>query len=274
MRTDERLGGGARLDWVGLRDGMRWLAADPARFSVAFTCRHQGASKAPYDTLNVAYHVGDEPADVTSNRRALAEAVGFDAGRLTTARQVHGTAVRMVSPDDVGSGSSRLSAFEADALVTDVGGAVLAVMVADCVPVVLVDRPHGAAGVVHAGWRGVLGGVLPAAVDRMRTGFGTEPADLVAFIGPHIGGCCLELDDETVEKFREAFGPGAVASPGRVDMEACLRIQLEMAGGGPVSIVSADACTSCDPDTFFSYRRAEGGVTGRQMGIVVVPPSA
>lgn len=273
MLQDERLEGDAKLEWVRPPAGPGWLSAAVSGFMVAFTCRHQGVSVPPYDTLNLAYHVGDEPADVTSNRRAVAEQVGFDAGRLTTARQVHGTAVRVVRPADVGSGSTRMSTFEADALVTDVGGAALAVVVADCVPVVLVDAPHGAAGVVHAGWRGVLDGVLPTAIDKMRTAFGTEAAELLAYIGPHLRGCCLELDEDTVDRFREAFGPAAVSSPGHVDLDACLRAQLQEAAGRPVSVVSTDACTSCDPEAFFSYRRAEGGVTGRQMGIVVLPPA-
>lgn len=275
MREDDRPGRAGGLGWSGPPGGPRWLAADVGGFAVAFTCRHRGSSSTPYDTLNLAYQVGDEPADVTANRRAVAQAIGFDAARLTTARQVHGTGVKVVvGPDDVGSGSVGMSTFEADSLLTDVRGAALAVMVADCVPVVLVDEGSGAAGAVHAGWRGVLEGALPAAIEGMRGAFGTDPAGLVAFIGPHIQGCCLELDDETVERFREAFGPGAVPSPGHVDLEACLRAQLEEAAGESVRVASTDACTACDPVTFFSYRRAPDGVTGRQMGIVLVPPSA
>jgi hypothetical protein len=274
MPTSEGDARVARLAWREAHGGPRWLAAEMAGFAVAFTSRHGGRSRSPYDTLNVAYHVGDEPDDVTSNRSAVAGALGFEAAQLTTARQVHGTEVKVVGPGDVGAGSTGMSTFEADSLVTDVPGTALGVMVADCVPVVLIDRANGAAGVVHAGWRGVLERALPEAVEKMRTALKTGPADLVAFIGPHIKACCLELDEDTVSRFRDAFGPVAIASAGHVDLESCLRAQLREAAGKPVPVVSTDACTACDPGTFFSYRRARDGVTGRQMGIVVVPTSA
>jgi YfiH family protein len=208
---------------------------------VGFTARLGGVSKAPYDTLNLAVRVGDERADVVENRRRAGAAVGFDSERLTLAIQVHGADVVDADPDDHGV------LGEADGLAATAPGPVLGILAADCAAVAL----WGSRGIaiVHAGWRGLVAGVIAKGVERI----GDVHA---AWVGPSIHACCYEVGPQVVEAFRDAGLPAAGESrvdPGRA---ACAALR----DAGVEHLVMSDACTSCD-GRFFSYRR--DGVTGR-----------
>jgi YfiH family protein len=169
-----------------------------ARFAHGFTTRAGGVSAAPYDTLNLGGKWGDEPAHVTENRRRVAEAIG---GRPFVARQVHGTVIRRVR---AGDDLDAVARQEADGLCTDAPGLVLGVFVADCVPVLLADARTGACAAVHAGWRGTVAGILPAAVRTLASEFGARPSDLRVALGPAIGPCCFEVGLEVVDAPRGA----------------------------------------------------------------------
>ena len=139
---------------------------------------------------------------------------------------------------------------------------------ADCVPVLLYDPVHHAAGVVHAGWKGTVAEIGRKTVQRMGETFGSRPQDILAGIGPSIGACCFEVGEEVAAAFRAAFpeAPGLLShSPeGKrtIDLWAANRLQLEAAGLLPAHIDSADVCTKCNAGLFFSYRE-EHGTTGR-----------
>ena len=226
-----------------------WFADDAARAAgvlVAFTARLGGVSAAPFDTLNLAVRVGDERADVMENRRRSGSAAGFDADRLTLAIQVHAADVI-----DAGSGDAGVLG-EADGLFTAAPGPVLGILAADCAPVTLWGT-NGIA-IVHAGWRGLVAGVVAKGVERV----GDVHA---AWVGPSIHACCYEVGPEVVAAFRAAGLP--VAGESRVDPGRAACVALRDAGVERLAM--SDVCTSCD-DRFFSYRR--DGLTGRHGAFV------
>jgi polyphenol oxidase len=248
-----------------------------APFAHGFSTRAGGTSPPPFDSLNLGAKWGDQPAAVAENRRRLARAVGV-AGPIYVARQVHGAAVAYVR---AGDDPAAIAAIEADALCSDDARVALGVFVADCLPALIVDPRTGAVAAVHAGWRGTVAGVLPAAVRALADRFGARPGDLRVALGPAIGACCFEVGAEVVAAFASTLvgSPGAdagvihasprgVPDKWHVDLRLANRLLLEGAGVAPDAIDAAPDCTHCDRPRFYSYRR-DHDRTGQQMGIVV-----
>lgn len=196
-------------------DGLRlltWPALDASGVTAAVTARDGGVSGGPYATLNLSLSVGDEPSLVLENRRRLATALGASLDDFVFARQVHGAGVGVVGDADRGSGAYSLDdAVESvDALVTVTPGVTLAILTADCLPVVLHDPVAGVLACVHAGWRGTVAGVTAAAVTAMRD-LGSRPSDLVAGLGPAIAGDSYQVGPDVHEAVTTAFGAAAAA---------------------------------------------------------------
>ncbi len=212
------------------------LAIDLPGATALFTTRRGGVSEGPYASLNVGLATQDDPERVAANRERVREHAG--AARLAQGRQVHGTHVVVD-----GEGGE-----EADGQVTTRPGVAAIVLTADCLPVALAGP--GAAGVVHAGWRGLAGGVLEAGVAALGSG------PVVAAIGPGIGPCCYEVGDDV----RAVFA----SSERTLDLKAVARARLEAAGVREIH--DCGLCTACDPQRFFSHRR-DRGITGRQAGL-------
>lgn len=217
------------------------------RAVVTVTTRAGGVSRPPYDTNNLAVHVGDDPQAVAVNRARLAASLGVD--RVQFMHQVHGSDVRDIAtpgPDVDG----------VDAIVTARGGLGLAVLVADCVPVAVWGE-H-ALGVAHAGRRGVAGGVVAATVDAVRR---LDDGPLRAVIGPAICGGCYEvpapMQDDVVAAVPAALSTTRWGTPS-LDLPAAVRAQLRAAG---VSVDDAEAVCTFEDDAYYSHRRE--GATGR-----------
>jgi purine-nucleoside/S-methyl-5'-thioadenosine phosphorylase / adenosine deaminase len=229
----------------------RWsddhLAADlPHGARALFTTRRGGVSAGAFASLHLGRTApgdagGDEPEHVAVNRERVQAAAGGRALRL--ARQVHGTAV----------GTDDAPLDDADGQVTAREDVAATVLVADCLPIA-VAGPGGVA-MLHAGWRGLAGGVIATGVAEL------DPGPLAAVIGPGIGVCCFEVGDEV----REAFAAHAGAQRGRnLDLKRIARRELLAAGVAEVD--DCDLCTHCEPALFFSHRR-DGERTGRQAGV-------
>jgi polyphenol oxidase len=212
------------------------LAVDLPGGAALFTTRRGGVSEGPYASLNLGLWTNDDPDHVRRNRELAQEQTG--AERLAQGRQVHGTRV-VVDADAL---------QDADGQVTTERGVAAIVLVADCLPVALAGPD--AVGVVHAGWRGLAGGVLEAGVAALGAG------PVAAAIGPGIGPCCYEVGDDV----RAVFGTEGPT----LDLKAVARARLEAAG--VEEIHDCGLCTACDPARFFSHRR-DRGVTGRQAGL-------
>lgn len=213
---------------------------------------------------------------VRSNRRDLAEAVGFDAAFCVTGRQVHSAHVAVVTAVDSGRGAldaeSRLP--DTDALVTSCKGVCLMVLSADCVPVLLYEPERRVVAAVHAGWRGSAAGIVAKTVELMRGRFACRPERIRAGIGPSIGKCCFEVGKEVAGVFEDSFVgtvlPGRSGQKCHVDLWEANRRQLLQSGLVDSHIEIAGMCTVCHPDRFFSYRR-DGRAAGRfGAGIMLV----
>ncbi len=204
LATTFRLAAGLRL--------LTWPALDAAGVTAGVTARDGGVSGGPYATLNLSLGVGDEPSHVLENRRRLAAALGASLDDFVFARQVHGAGVRVVTDADRGSGAYSLddAVESADALVTASPAAVLAILTADCLPVVLHDPVTGVLACVHAGWRGTVAGVTAAAVTAMRD-LGSRPDDILAGLGPAIAGDRYQVGPDVHEAVVASFGPAAAA---------------------------------------------------------------
>ncbi len=220
-----------------------------------------------YASLNLSYNVGDEKGRVDSNRLALAEAAGVPLSRWILPRQVHGAASALVGLLEAGRGSRDfLSGIpRTDALVTRTTGLALAVLTADCVPLIMVDLTRRMVGVVHAGWRGVYAGT-PAAAYSMLTEGGGEGGQVLVFIGPHIRSCCMEVGEELKEAFERKYGVGVVPTSDtgapHLDLETACVLQLGALGVPRSDIFTTGECTACSQG-YFSYRNS-GGRCGRQ----------
>jgi len=244
-------------------------------FTHAFTTRKGGVSEGPYASLNLSWSRGDDKARVEENRNRVSRALG--GPRLAFLNQVHGAQViRLDGPPEDG-----WSAGEGDALITDIPGLALCAQTADCTPVLLFDPARPAAAAIHAGWRGVIAGIVPAAIQAMQRGYGTRPENLRAAIGPCVSQANYRVGPEVLAQFEAVFGdPGALAGPrdaqgGAVlDVAGACRRQLAGAGVDEAAIFRLDLCTYTEAERFFSCRRAahEGhaGAFGGQCGVIAL----
>lgn len=234
----------------------------PRGVHAVFTTRLGGMSTGEYAALNLGIGSGDDLEAVRMNRRALAATCGFDPGRATTVIQVHGSDVVEVG---AGGGAGRFTGelvgvAEADASTTAARDVALLTQGADCVPVLLWRTDSSRVAAAHAGWRGLVAGVLGNAVRSLGQG------PVGAAIGPCVAPCCYPVDQSLREGLGAAFGHD-VAVGDAVDLRLAARRALAAAGVEGERIVDVDACTSCDAARFFSYRR-DGERTGRQAGVI------
>lgn len=229
-----------------------------------FTCRQGGSSAGPFASLNLSARVGDDRDPVRGNQRAVLEALGRPQARFVTLRQMHGDTVVQVTRQ---AGRN----IEADGVLTSDPGAVIAVLVADCVPILLAHASGRMVAALHAGWRGTETGIAVRAVERLR-GFGFPPEELRVAMGPAIGPCCFEIDVEVADTLRSSqVGPEEavrqredgtwVADLWQLNLGALL-----VAGIPEEQIEVVRTCTHCTTQ-FFSHRRDQGE-TGRQCGVI------
>jgi hypothetical protein len=229
------------------------------------TGRHGGVSTGSYASLNLSNGLGDDPAAVAENLDRTCAAFGIRREDLVSPNQRHTANVRRVGAADRG----RIWAGY-DTLITDEPGVPLLLRYADCTPVLIYDPAHRALALIHSGWRGTVQAAVRAAVDALAEAFGSRPADMAAAIGPSIGPCCYEVGEEVISAVHAAFdrpadllhsGNGRGAHGGRphFNLWAANRRLLEEAGIRRIE--TAEICTACRTDDFYSHR-AEHGKTG------------
>ena len=244
-------------DWV---IPANWPA--PSTVHAVTTCRNgPGVSVAPFDRLNLGWSAGDDPAHVATNRSRMDAALALPSAPCWL-HQVHGTDVVRITDAPL-SGLPR-----ADAAVTRCGGRVLAVVTADCLPIVLTDREGTQVAIAHAGWRGLAAHVVARTVQAL----GLPPRQLLAWLGPaasaaayevgqDVHAACVAADSACADAF-------SASRPGHwfVDLYALAALRLRQAGLAQRAIFGQQLCTISDPDRFFSYRR--DGRTGRMATLV------
>jgi len=244
-----------------LADGVRVLRPDwpaPAAVQAAVTTRYGGVSQGAYASMNLGTHVGDDPQAVAANRRVLRHALSLPEEPVWL-RQVHGT--------DVVMAEAAAQDAAADAAYSAQPGRVCVVMTADCLPVFFCDRTGTRVAVAHAGWRGLVSGVLEATIRHM----GVPAGELLAWLGPAIGPLAFEVGGEVRQAFvgRDkhsdvCFVPSARAGHYLADIYALARRRLHACGLSEVS--GGGLCTYGDAESFFSYRR--DGDCGRMASLI------
>lgn len=237
--------------------------------------------------LNLGFTDWDTKESVLENRRLFQSALGASSLKLISLKQIHSDVIHLFD-------AVPTKLCQGDASATDRPGLLLAVQTADCVPILLVDPKRRAIAAVHAGWRGTLQRILIKAIGQMQMQFKTEPADLLAAIGPSIGGCCYEVGTEVATQFLSQFAeapqwfdefrtgdepnpiqwlnmmpPGHQPPPRNVllDLRKANRAQLLGAGLRVPNIFVSDLCTACRRDLLFSYRK-DGPQSGRLMSVL------
>jgi YfiH family protein len=239
-------------------DLVDWDAPGPYR--VAFSTRLGGVSEGAFASLNLGILTEDDPASVVENRARLCDAVGADPDGATMAWQRHGAIVARAQSRGIVMPGTVYD--HCDGLWSDAPGRAMLLLTADCLPSAVArsggDRP--AVEILHAGWRGLLAGLVAAGARAIGT------RGLRAAIGPSIGPCCYDVGEEVADPFRQAFGEDVVRD-GKLDLWTSAERALRAAGCEHVD--RFDICTSCEADRFFSHRR-DHGKTGRQGVIAYV----
>lgn len=238
----------------------------------AVSSRHGGFSTGEFSSLNLGLHVNDNPDTVWKNRAAFCELLGVDAEKMITCQQVHGDNIVRVAAEDAGRGKKVYSDAipDTDALITNEKQLPIMLFFADCTPILIADPVAGAIGVAHGGWKGTVAGIAMKTVEAMVKEFGSNPADMVAGIGPAVGPCCYEVSEDVADKFSAAFPDMTekiLLSTGnagkyKLNLWKCNELQLLKAGLKQENVEVAGLCTSCNSQRFFSYR-ADKGKTGR-----------
>jgi YfiH family protein len=247
-------------------DGFQYLSCRPSspaeRVEIFFTTRVGGRSLPPYDQCNLGSRTEDEEAAVEINREMVLASLGISGVFLP--RQVHGS----VSLSSQAESRGFVFGGEGDAAVSGSPGQAVGVLTADCLPVMIYSPTSRSVAAVHVGWRGVVRGVIPSALEALgdpgRGGW-------AACLGPAIGPCCFEVGREVADEVTRASTGTAVKegpSKPRLDLAAAALHQLVRGGVDPGTVTSAEMCTSCNPELFFSHRR-DGGKTGRMAGIII-----
>lgn len=278
----------ARLDWI-----VHGFSTRPGGASELE--RSRDGRKSSENVLNLGFTEWDIRERVIENRRNFFAALKADKMSAIGLRQIHSDIVRVVNSADA---DLSVDAARADALITNEPGLLLVVQVADCVPILLVDKKRRAIAAIHSGWRGTLQRIAQKTLGRMQMEFGTHPQDVIAALGPGIGQCCFEVGPEVAAEYAAKFpdarewfqGPFdslargendpnwlpwlTMRPPGHqppeprvhLDLVAANRSILSAAGVRPGSIFSSGFCTACRTDLFFSFRRER--VTGRMMAAI------
>ena len=243
----------------------------PGGVTLAFTERTGGYSLMPYASLNLGDACGDREETVAANRRMLLQALdcGQLGERLVNPRQVHGSEVLVISDaSDAAVAQARHDAREGvDAIVCSAREVPVLLCFADCVPVVLVAP--GAFAVIHSGWRGTYARISQKALRALVQLTGVAASEVLAYVGPHIGGADYEVSRGLAEQFAEAFGEGAAPDATHVDLGFAVRKTLMEAGVREEAIWDECPSTASCTKRFYSYR-AEGGTCGRYGAIAVL----
>lgn len=226
----------------------------------AESTRKDGYSEAPYTSLNLGLHSGDNLENVYKNRDKFFEALGFSAEKVAYSYQIH---------EDKILSTTQAGAYEGfDALITNQADVFVTVTVADCTPILIYDDKQKVVASIHAGWRGTVLGIVTKTIQQMTTDFGTNPADCFAYIGTCIDECSFEVGEEVAQNFEEKFKRFDVEKAKYfVDLKQANQAQLLEAGVPVNQIEVSKFSTVLDNESYFSHRK-EKGKTGRMLAII------
>ena len=230
-----------------------------------FSTRLGGVSEGYYASMNLSFDRGDRKEAVAENFRRIGEALGVRCEDMVLSRQTHTTNVRIVTDADRGKGITRERDYtDVDGLVTNVPGICLVTSYADCVPLFFVDPVKKVIGLSHSGWRGTVGKIGRKTVELMHERFGSDPADILAAVGPSVCMDCYEVSSDVIEKFKEAFSENwwdqlfYEKPDGKYQLDLWKANELIFLESGilPEHIAVTNVCTHCNSDILYSHRAA------------------
>ena len=228
-----------------------------------FSTRLGGVSGGYYESLNLSFDRGDDPEAVRENFRRIGEAIGVQVEDMVMSKQTHTTNVRVVTEEDRGKGIVRDRDYtDVDGLITNVGGICLVTSYADCVPLYFVDPVRKAIGLSHSGWRGTAGKIGKKTVELMTESFGSDPADILACVGPSICSDCYEVSQDVIDKVKEVFDEALWESlfyekgngKYQLDLWKTNEEVFQEAGILPEHIAVTNVCTRCNSRILYSHR--------------------
>ncbi|MFD1677306.1 peptidoglycan editing factor PgeF [Alicyclobacillus fodiniaquatilis] len=229
------------------------------------------------EDLDVAFHQRLAHEKTRENRQYVAQQLGMPLANFVFVQQVHGTEVLTVDAAACGNGmDASARRIAADALLTNEKCVALAILTADCVPVLFYDPVSQVIGAAHSGWRGTVGHISVKVLETMKRQYHTRMEDVFVSIGPSIRRCCYEVDDVVAKPMQAAFSRPVLfprfKRPGKylLSMQAAIREDIERQGVPPAQIEDSGVCTSCRVKHLFSHRR-EQGEAGRQMAVISMP---
>ena len=236
-------------------------------FVHGFSTRLGGVSQGIFSSMNLSFARGDDPEAVLENYKRLADAAGIQVENMVASAQTHTTNVRTVKSEDKGNGILFPGKYpDVDGMVTNVPGVVLVTYYADCVPLYFVDPVHRAVGLSHSGWRGTVGKIGKATVEKMVQEFGTDPGDILAAVGPSICQDCYEVSEDVILQFQAAFGQKywkklfyrKENGKYQLNLWEANRLVFLESGIAEEHISMPGICTCCNPDFLFSHRASKG----------------
>ncbi len=231
--------------------------------SHAFSTRHGGVSEGVFASMNFSFTRNDDPKHVLENYHRMAAVLGTDVEKMVLSHQTHTTNIRTVTEADAGKGIVRDRDYrDVDGLITNIPGITLVTFYADCVPLYFVDPVHQAIGLSHSGWRGTVHRMGKATLEAMNREYGTDPADVIACIGPSICQDCFEVGEEVAREFAEGFAEQYHKElfyqkpDGKYQLDLWRANQIVLCEAGILKhqIHTTDICTRCNPDHLFSHR--------------------
>lgn len=243
----------------------------------AFSGRKGGVSTGSFDSLNMSILTADHLDSVLENRKRLCGVIGINPESLIGAKQIHRDNIYLVKKADQGAGAKipDTAIADTDAMMTNEHGLPLILLFADCVPVFFMDPVKKVVALAHAGWKGTVVKIAAKTVEAMQKSFGSNPADILAAIGPSIGPCHYQVDKPVIDEFKKAFPDYWQELLTSFDNEGYAQLNLWQAnvkqlcevGIKNENITVANLCTYCCDDLFFSHRR---GMAGRQAAIIMM----
>ena len=255
-------------------NGLNWLTSSQlAEVRHGFSTRKGGVSLPPWNSLNLGVGRGDKHSAVLENYRRFFQVIDLPVERAVLSKQVHETTVRICTNIDAGKGLFSSRDYTADALITNVPDLPLVVFSADCGIILLHDPVCNAVGAVHAGWRGCAAGILEDTVRKMKETYGSDPQNIRAAIGPCIGQCCFETDQDVPNAMLSALGSEATpyleqrGNKWHVDLAGLNRQWLIHAGLLPEHVDSCGICSACHPELLWSHRKM-GDARGAQIAVI------
>ncbi len=229
--------------------------------------RQGGVSPDPWNSLNLGCNVGDDPARVSENKNKLLEAIGYSSHQLAQIHQVHSADVDVVNKPM----GRNPELAQGDAMISNTTGLLMLMRFADCVPILFYDPVKYAAGIAHAGWKGTVNEVVIAVVDKLKKQFGTDPSDLITGIGPSIGPDHYEIGEDVIEEVKSTFPDNwdqvLITGTDSVKLDLWEANKISLRKAGVVHIETAEICTACDVENWYSHR-AENGKTGRFAAVI------